>query len=144
MPIQIDTALAAVLAFAAWTFLHVVVITMNRSLLINTGRAKTNAFGPSRDEPGTSFYGRVCASHANCIENLVLFSAIVLALHELTNGGNVIGLPTLAWRVVYLRIGQSLAHWYDVTEGAVTVRFLFFMGQFVSMGTMLYRTFALE
>ena len=144
MPIDSNSPLVAVLAFAGWTMLHMVIMITHRSILINSGKAATNAFPPSRDEKMETFYGRVCAAHANCIENLVLFSAIVLPLNTLLNGGNVIDLSTLAWRVVYLRVGQSVSHWYSVSEMAVTVRFMFFAVQLSSMGTMLYRAAMLE
>ena len=134
MPIDTSSSLTSVLAFSGWTLFHTVMMLGHRSFLINTGKAKPNAFRPSRDEAQTSFYGRVCASHANCVENLVVFAAVVLTLH-LAGGPDV---ATLAWRTVYLRMGQSLMHWYDTSEMAVTVRFLFFVGQLYCIGAMIY------
>lgn len=136
MSIDTSSSLAAILAFSSWTLLHTCIMLGHRSLLINTGRAKPNGFGPSRDEPQTTFYGRVCASHANCVENLVVFAAVVLTLH-LAGGPDV---STLAWRTVYLRVGQSLVHWWDTSETAVTARFLFFVGQLYCIGVMIYRS----
>ena len=66
----------------------------------------------------------------------MIFASIVLCL-----GGNDDSHSALAWRIVYdLRIGQSLCHWYNVSEGAVAVRFLFFVGQLSCITTMIYRS----
>lgn len=44
-----QSSTSAVVGFASWTLLHVIVILGHRSVLINTtGRAKANAFVPSR------------------------------------------------------------------------------------------------
>ena len=136
MSIDFQSSLGSVLAYSGWTLLHTGIMLGHRSFLINTGKAAPNSFAPSRDESQSTFYGRVCASHANCVENLVVFSSVVLALNA-AGGPNV---TDLAWNVVYLRMGQSLCHWYDTSEAAVTVRFLFFVGQLGCIGTMLYRS----
>ncbi|KAL7571140.1 hypothetical protein ACA910_014744 [Epithemia clementina (nom. ined.)] len=149
-----NSAPAAVLAFTGWTLLHTLFILGHRSVLINTGKMKANGFGPSRHEPQTTLYGRVCASHANCVENLTIFASIVLALTLMMGDGSSRGdssanattkedgvdfLATLAWRTVYLRVGQSVMHCYSTSETVVTIRFLFFVGQLYCLGTMLYR-----
>ena len=136
MSVNMNSSLGAVLAFAGWTLTHAVIMIGHRSLLINTGRAKANAFGPSRNEPQNTFYGRVCSAHVNCVENMVVFAPIVIALH-LMGGPDV---SSLAWMAVYLRIGQSLVHWYDVSEIAVTFRFMFLIGQLYCMGAIVYRS----
>jgi uncharacterized MAPEG superfamily protein len=70
-------------------------------------------------------------AHANCIENLPVFGAIVFGLHV----GNVASafVNTLAVAVLVARIMQSLVHVCFVqTNTVASVRFGFFFVQIVS------------
>ena len=69
-------------------------------------------------------------AHANCVENLPVFGAIVLALYA----GNVTGIfvNALAVAVLIARIVQSLVHVCFVqTNTVVSIRFGFFSVQVV-------------
>ena len=75
------------------------------------------------------------APHANCIENLPVYGAIVLAARcaQLDDGL----LDTLACLVLGARVIQSLVHISFVqTDAAVSVRFSFFFAQFLCMAAM--------
>ena len=137
MALDTDSSLAALIAMVAWTMTHVILTLGYRSLLINTGRAKPNAFGPSYMDDQRHFVGRVGHSHHNCVENLVLFAAVVL-VHR--NSSSSSSIDHLAWYYVYARVGQALSHWWSISEMAVTVRFLFFVTSLVLVGRMLYLT----
>eukprot|EP00954_Amorphochlora_amoebiformis_P011176 875659-Amorphochlora_amoeboformis.AAC.1 len=76
-------------------------------------------------------------SHANCVENLILFATIIL-LNRAYGSANLDG---LAWYVVYCRIGQIISHCASVSELAITFRFMFFVAQLVFVGIMGYRTY---
>jgi uncharacterized MAPEG superfamily protein len=70
-------------------------------------------------------------AHADCIENLPVFGAIVLALHI----GNVTGplVNALATAVLVARVMQSLVHVSLVqTNTMASVRFGFFFVQIVA------------
>ena len=137
MIIDAKSSAAALLAFAGWTKVHVILIAGYRSLLINTGREKPSAFSPSRHEAQDTFIGRVSCAHANCVENLPLFTAVILANFMVDGAPDVSG---LAWKYVYCRLAQSLTHWYSVSDMGVTVRFICFaMGKWF-LGSMAYRT----
>lgn len=88
------------LGFAAWTVLLLVsTVGVYRWSLILAGRAPINSLGGWVE--GADRYKRAMRAHANCIENLPVFGAIVVALHI----GNVNGLSVL---ILLARVLQSL------------------------------------
>jgi hypothetical protein len=118
------------LGFAAWTVLLLVsTVGVYRWSLILAGRAPINSFRADQVE-GADRYKRAMRAHANCIENLPVFGAIVVALHI----GNVSGtlVDGLAVLILLARVLQSLVHLCCVQSNAVTaVRFGFFFVQLV-------------
>ena len=73
----------------------------------------------------TYWYKRAVRAHANCIENLTVFGAIVFAL----NVGNVAGtlVNMLATAILFARIMKSLVHVCFAQTNMVTlIRFGFF------------------
>eukprot|EP00004_Rigifila_ramosa_P024699 TRINITY_DN7237_c0_g1_i5.p3 TRINITY_DN7237_c0_g1~~TRINITY_DN7237_c0_g1_i5.p3 ORF type:complete len:162 (+),score=37.44 TRINITY_DN7237_c0_g1_i5:70-486(+) len=126
----------ALLGFAALTGAHIAVTVADRALQVLGGR-KPNTFGSSRDGDTATFIGRVGRSHANCVENLVVFAAVVL-------GNGVFGsadLDVLARWYLWARIGQSVTHVASVSARAVTVRFSFFVVQLLLLGRMVLLTY---
>jgi uncharacterized MAPEG superfamily protein len=124
----VTTALWALLGFAAWTVLLLLfTVGIYRWSRILTGRVPIREFRADRIE-GEDWYKRAMRAHANCIENLPVFGAIVLALYAsgvsstLANG---VSIMILAARVV-----QSLVHVsFEQTNAVVSVRFGFFFLQ---------------
>jgi len=97
---------------------------------ILTGRVAIRNFRADQIE-GADWYKRAMRAHANCVENLPVFAAIVFGLHV----GNVAGalVNQLAVAVLVARILQSLVHVCFVqTNTATSVRFGFFFVQIVS------------
>lgn len=121
--------LYCLLGFAAWTLLLVVVgIGRVRVTKVLVGEARANEF-PADVPHGSDRYRRVMRAHANCVENLPVFGAVVLtAAFTGRHGGLFDTLP-----VVYLlaRIAQSLTHIASGSVMAVNVRFTFFTVQLV-------------
>jgi uncharacterized MAPEG superfamily protein len=119
--------LACLLGFAAWTLLLVVFgIGFTRIGKIVAGKARPNDF--AADVPhGSERYRRIMRAHANCVENLPLFGAVVIT-GAITGmrGGLFDSLP-----VVYLatRVAQSLTHIASGGSKAVSVRFALFLAQ---------------
>ena len=69
----------AVLAFATWTIAILVLgVGMYRWSLILAGKAELKSF-PGDEPHGAPLYRRFVRAHANCVENLPVFAAIVLA-----------------------------------------------------------------
>lgn len=79
---------------------------------------------------GDDWYRRGTRAHANCVENLPVFGAIVLVISAIgLNGPAVDSLCTI---VLIARIIQSLVHVSHVqTDAFVAVRFSFFSVQLV-------------
>jgi uncharacterized MAPEG superfamily protein len=117
--------------FAAWTVLLLLAtVGVYRWSRILTGRVPIRSFRADRIE-GADWYLRAMRAHANCIENLPVFGAIVFGLYV----GNVSSafVDALAITVLVARIMQSLVHVCFVqTNAVVSVRFGFFFVQILS------------
>jgi uncharacterized MAPEG superfamily protein len=116
--------------FAAWTVLLLLAtVGVYRWSRILTGRMPIRSFRADRIE--ADWYIRAMRAHANCVENLPVFGAIVFGLHA----GNVSGalVNALAVAVLVARILQSLVHvCFDQTNTVTSVRFGFFSVQIAS------------
>ena len=117
--------------FAAWTVLLLLatvgVYRWSRNL---TGRVAIREFRTDQIE-GADWYKRAMRAHANCVENLPVFGAIVLGLHVGNVGSALVN--ALAVAVLVGRIMQSLVHVCFVqTDIVISVRFGFFFVQVVS------------
>ena len=117
--------------FAAWTVLLLLAtVGVYRWSRILTGRVAIREFRADQIE-GADWYKRAMRAHANCIENLPIFGAIVLGLHVGNVGSALVN--ALAVAVLVARILQSLVHVCFVQTDIVTsVRFGFFFVQIVS------------
>jgi uncharacterized MAPEG superfamily protein len=122
---------STLLGFAAWTvMLLLATVGVYRWSRILTGRVAIREFRADRVD-GADWYQRAMRAHANCIENLPVFAAIVLALHVGDVGGTVVN--TLCIAVLAARVAQSLVHVaFEQTNAVVSVRFAFFFVQLVS------------
>jgi uncharacterized MAPEG superfamily protein len=123
------------LAFAAWTLLTLLVgIGVVRWSQILSGAAKLNEF-PADVPHGGARYRRAMRAHANCVENLPVFAAVVVAVNASGIAGGV--LDVLAMLYVAARVLQTLTHVaFEETPRAVGVRFAFFFTQLVCVGWM--------
>lgn len=122
------TPIWMLLAFAAWTILLLAcTIGVYRWGLIFAGRAPINGFPADRPE-GADWYKRAMRAHANCVENLPVFGAIVFALHASGTEGKLEDFASIA--IVAARLMQSLVHvCLPQTSHVVAVRFTFLMVQ---------------
>jgi uncharacterized MAPEG superfamily protein len=123
------------LAYAGWTLTVLVAgVGIGRWSLILAGRAKLNDF-PGDTPHGTPAYRRAVRAHANCIENLPVFGAIVLiaAAARLAPPG----FDELAVATVVARMAQSSVHMLLAeTATMVAWRFTFFSVQLLAMFAM--------
>lgn len=117
--------------FAAWTVLLLVAtVGVYRWSRILTGRLAIREFRADQIE-GAEWYKRAMRAHANCVENLPVFGAIVFGLYVGNVGSALI--DALAVAVVIARVMQSLVHVCLIQTNTVTaVRFAFFFVQIVS------------
>jgi uncharacterized MAPEG superfamily protein len=118
---------AALLAFALWTIsLLALTIGIVRWGMIFSGKAELKSF-PGDEAHGSPFYRRATRAHANCIENLPVFAAIVIAIEA--PGLSSPTLDALAIAVVVARVGQTTAHLSSGSNLAIGIRFSFLMVQ---------------
>ena len=118
------------LGFATWTILLLAAtIGVYRWALVFAGRATINGFSAEQPE-GADWYRRSMRAHANCVENLPVFGAIVLALYASGSGGALADVASVA--VLVGRVLQSLVHvCLAQTSRVVAVRFSFLMMQLI-------------
>jgi len=117
--------------FATWTVLLLLAtVGVYRWSQILTGRVAIREFRADQIE-GADWYKRAMRAHANCVENLPVFGAIVFGLYVGNVGSALVN--ALAVAVLVGRIMQSLVHVCFIQTNTVTaVRFGFFFVQIVS------------
>ncbi|MBR9812641.1 MAPEG family protein [bacterium] len=133
------TSICALLGFAALTLLLPFIVVNARALEIVTGKNPANAWGRDKNTPRPPFILRLEHAHANCIENLVVFAAIVLAAAAL---GKSAAIDAAALFVLYARVGQIVTHAISTNQVAVLIRATFYFVQLVLMAWMLYSLMA--
>lgn len=118
------------LGFATWTLLLLIAtVGVYRWARILFRRAPIASFGSDRLE-GDDWYRRGTRAHANCIENLPVFGAIVFALSAIGVTGAVVN--CLCTTVLVARVCQSLVHVSHVqTDALVAARFSFYSVQLI-------------
>ncbi|MCT6518273.1 MULTISPECIES: MAPEG family protein [Enterobacterales] len=120
------------LAFAGWTLLILFgTVGVYRWSRILTGRATVGEWQANKPQ-GSDWYQRAIAAHRNCIENLPVYTAIVVAMNFTHTESYLLNI--LAIIVFISRIAQSLIHiCLTQTDKVATWRFIFFFTQIVMM-----------
>ena len=114
-----STTLAALVAYAAWTLALLLVMELVRSKLVLAREVEASAFRP--DNANLSpFMQRLARAHANCVENLPVVAALMLAA---VASGHAEVTDPLAWWLFGARVVQSLLHVSSISNLAVTLRF---------------------
>ncbi len=123
------TGITALLLFAAWTLLLMFSYVTYRTLQVARGSSAASwTRGSGYEVP--ALIRRMENAHANCVENLPVYGAIVLAAYVLGKPGVVDS--TALWFFV-ARIGQSVVHIAGVNHVLVLVRAVFFTVQVLIM-----------
>jgi uncharacterized MAPEG superfamily protein len=123
------------LGFAAWTLLTLFgSVGVYRWSRILTGRVPIAAWRADLPQ-GSDWYQRAMRAHANCVENLPVYGAIVVAL--MATGLQSPYIDGLAAAMLAARIGQTLVHIVlPPVNAAASLRFALFFIQVVCMITM--------
>lgn len=123
------------LLFAAWTLVTLLgTVGVYRWSRILTGRAALSEFRAD-EQQGSDWYRRAMRAHANCVENLPVYAAIVVAI--VAGGVRSATLDTLAVVLLVARVLQTVTHVaVEQTDPVVAVRFTFFFVQIVCMAAM--------
>jgi uncharacterized MAPEG superfamily protein len=127
------------LGFAAWTLLTLFgSIGVYRWSRILTGRASVAEWRADLPQ-GSDWYKRAMRAHMNCVENLPVYTAIVVAL--VASGVKSATIDGLAIAILASRLGQTLVHiGLPPTNAASTFRFALFFVQaicMIAMGTLI-------
>jgi uncharacterized MAPEG superfamily protein len=113
------TATFALIAFTAWTILLVGIVAVYR-VVRGMGGVRFDAWSRNArtaKDPGLML--RIEHAHANCVENLPLFAAIVLAASITQHLDQIAGMASI---VFYARLAQSAAHFTGTGQLNVLVR----------------------
>jgi uncharacterized MAPEG superfamily protein len=129
------TPVWVLLGFAGWTLIILLLsVGVYRWSRILTGLQGISSFSPD-GAGGADWYKRATRAHANCIENLPVYGAIVLVARVAQVDDTL--LDVLACTLLVARLIQSLVHISFVqTDRVVSVRFSFFFVQFLCMAWM--------
>ena len=120
------------LGFAAWTLLTLFgTIGVYRWSRILTGRASIGEWRADLPQ-GSGWYQRAMRAHMNCVENLPIYTALVVAL--MATGLHSPTIDRLAIAMLAARISQTITHIVlPPTNAAASLRFAFFFAQVVCM-----------
>lgn len=126
------------LAFAVWTLLVLGnTIGVYRWGHILTGRARFKDYGDysAYRAESSDFYKRSMRAHANCIENLPIYGAIVVV--AVVAGAEGPALDILAVVFMVCRVGQTVVHVaFKQTNVVVAFRSIFYNAQWACMVAM--------
>ncbi len=123
------------LGFAAWTLVVLMAsVGVYRLSRVLTGRASLREWRADAAQ-GSEWYQRAMRAHMNCVENLPVYGAVVLA--AAATGVSSPGLDRLALAFLAARMGQSVVHIaLPQSEPIAALRFALFSVQIVCMAAM--------
>ena len=127
-------SLYSLLGFVVWTMLIVLVgIGFPRLSAVLGRRAAPKSF-PADVPHGSDRYRRTMRAHANCVENLPIFAALVLIARSISLESATFEM--LAVAVLPARMAQTVVHVASGSNRAVLVRFWFYSVQFACFAAM--------
>lgn len=132
--------LLALAGFALWTLAVLILgVGVHRWSRILTGRAGLTDF-PGDMPHGPDGYRRIVRAHANCVESLPVFAAVVLTAAAVGHRSDAF--DALALAVLAARLPQTAIHILSGSPRAVALRFAFFAVQLGAMLAMICLLFA--
>ena len=120
------TGITALLLFTAWTLVLMLVYVGYRVALVLAMKKPANSWGRDEKTDDPAFLVRAKHAHLNCLENLPVFAAIVLAAVALGKSPVV---DQVAAFVLYARLAQSAVHLIGVNHWLVFIRANFLLIQ---------------
>lgn len=120
------------LGFAAWTLLTLIgSVGVYRWSRILTGRASVSEWRADLPQ-GCEWYQRSMRAHMNCVENLPILAALVVAL--MATGLQSPSIDALAITTLVARVGQTVVHIATpASNPSAALRFTLFLVQVVCM-----------
>ncbi len=129
-----STPVLCLLLFASWAIVLVLTLGAVRVLRVLRREQAANSF-PSGVPHGGDRYWRLNRAHLNCVENLPIFGAIVVAAE--LSGVRTDTVATAATAVIVGRVAQSIIHVASNHNDAVNLRFTAFLVQLGGFGVMI-------
>jgi len=135
MPDLITTPAWALLGFAMWTLLVLVATVGTYRWTMILARRASIAEWRADVPQGSDWYRRAMRAHANCLESLPVYGAIVLVI--VAAGIRDARLDALSIALLAARIAHTIVHvaWTQ-TNAVAAVRFAFFFAQVICMFAM--------
>ena len=120
------------LGFAVWTLLLLfATVGVYRWSRILTGHIAISAWRAD-EQQGSDWYRRAMRAHMNCVENLPIYTAIVVALLAARVVSPIV--DCLAISILVARVCQSTVHLAcEQTNLVASIRFALFFAQAISM-----------
>lgn len=131
-------AITALLLFAAWTLLLVILVFLYRGVRVLGGTA-INSWPRGKDAGDLPIIKRITDAHANSLENLPIFAVLVLAAAATAKSAAI---DPYGVYVLYARLGQSITHLIGTSAPLVTIRATFWAIQLVLFGLMFVKLLA--
>lgn len=128
-------AILSLIGYATWAVLLGASIVSWRTVLTLSGQSKANEF-PSGERHGSESYWRLNRAHANTVENLPIFGALIFGawaadtITPLVDG--------FAQWALLLRLSQSIFHVTSGSVPAVLLRVTALLGQYVCFAAIAY------
>jgi uncharacterized MAPEG superfamily protein len=113
------TGITALLLFTVWTLVLMFAYVGYRVALVLAMKKPANSWGRGQATDDPPFVTRAQHAHLNCLENLPVFAAIVLAGVALGKSGVV---DQVAAFVLYARLAQSIVHLIGTSHWLVFAR----------------------
>ena len=129
---MISPALCTLLCFAALTLFLAFAYANYRVVLVLTGKTAPNSWtrgAQTWSDP--AFITRLQHAHLNCVENLPVFAAVVLAAYATNQLAIIDG---LAYVFLGLRLGQVVIHAISTSASFVFVRANLWIAQCLIIG----------
>ncbi len=115
-----SASICVLLGYAAWTIAIVLAVVFYRTGLVLVGKTPANSWtrgGQTWSDP--AIITRMTHAHMNCVENLPLVAAIILAAQVMGQGAVTDG---LAGVLLGARVAQSAVHIIAVNHWMVFLR----------------------
>lgn len=131
------TGLQALLVFAALPLLLALIYVGNRIVGVMGSGLRADSWTRGSAAPMPAFFTRAEHAQLNCLENLPIFAAIVVAAQFMGRAALVDGVAAI---IVAARMAQIVTHLIGVNHVLVTIRAVFFA---IQVALFLYLIFAL-
>lgn len=130
-----NTTILAISGYIAWTMLLLIALAAYRSYSNQKNKRSSLKFDPSGQDMA-DLGQRITRAHANCYESAVfVVGPMMLALAS----GSAVITNGLALYILLARVGQSIVHVISTSNGAILLRFVFFLMQLIISAYWLFK-----